>query len=151
MAEGESKPARLDRELGELLQELRVALPGVQILFAFLLMVPFNQRFEQVTRLQRNVYFVALLCTLASVALLIAPTAYHRIRFRDYDKERIVLTSTWFSRVGLAFLAAALAASTFFITDFLFNRALAVAVGLATVAALGQIWFGLPLYRKLRD
>jgi hypothetical protein len=150
MAEGESKPERLDRELEELLQELRVALPGVQILFAFLLIVPFNQGFEQVTLLQRNVYFVALLCTLASLVLFVAPTAYHRIRFRDYDKERIVLTSTWLSRFGLVFLAVALAASSFFVTDFLFGRSPALLVGLGAVAAFGGIWFGLPLYRKLR-
>jgi hypothetical protein len=150
MAEGESKPERLDRELEELLQELRVALPGVQILFAFLLIVPFNQRFEQVTQLQRNVYFVALLCALASLVLFIAPTAYHRIRFRDYDKERMVFTSTWFSRVGLVFLAIALTASSFFVTDFLFGRAPALLVGLGAVASFGGVWFGLPLYRKLR-
>jgi hypothetical protein len=151
VAEGESKAEKLDRELEELLQELRVALPGVQILFAFLLMVPFNQRFEQVTRLQRNLYFVALLCALASLVLFVAPTAYHRIRFRDYDKERIVLTSTWFSRIGLVFLATALSASSFFVTDFLFGRGLALGVGLAATAAFGGIWFALPLYRKLHD
>ncbi|MGH2737606.1 MAG: DUF6328 family protein, partial [Actinomycetota bacterium] len=90
----ESKGERLDRELGELLQELRVALPGVQVLFAFLLTVPFSQGFARMTAFQRDLYFAILLATALSSVLFIAPTAYHRIRWRDYDKERLLVTST---------------------------------------------------------
>ncbi len=151
MAKDESKEERLDRELEEMLQELRVALPGVQILFAFLLIVPFNNRFEQVSALQQDVYLVALLAALASVTCLIAPSAFHRIRFRDFDKEALVLIGTWLSRIGLFCLAAALTASTFFVTDFIFGT---VTTALATAAAglaLGGLWFALPIARKVRD
>ncbi|HEV3485902.1 MAG TPA: DUF6328 family protein, partial [Vicinamibacterales bacterium] len=99
---------RLDRELMELLNELRVALPGVQVLFAFLLTVPFTQRFPTVTSTQKHAYFASILCTAAASALLMAPTAYHRISFRGGDKERLVVTSTRLTIAGMAFLAAAI-------------------------------------------
>ncbi len=93
MAE-ETHEERVNRELIELLNELRVALPGVQVLFAFLLAVPFSQRFAETTELQRDTYMVALLSTLAGSVFLIAPTAYHRIRFRDRDKEALLRSPT---------------------------------------------------------
>jgi hypothetical protein len=151
VAQGESEDERLDRELEELLQELRVALPGVQILFAFLLVVPFNNGFGRTSELQRDVWFAALLLALAAVACLIAPSAYHRIRFRDFDKERLVTTATRLSVVGLVFLAAALAASAFFVTDFVFGGTTAALVAAVAVGALGGLWFALPVSRKLRD
>lgn len=151
MAEHESKAERLDRELEEMLQELRVALPGVQILFAFLLMVPFNDRFEEVTQLQRNIYFTALLCALVAVTCFITPTSYHRWRFREFDKERLITTSTWLTRVGLMFLGISLAGSVFFVTDFLFERVLAIVVSLGALGTIGSLWFALPIGRKLAD
>src|SRR5688500_11806948 len=94
-----------DRELSELLQELRVALPGIQVLFAFLLTVPVSQGFVGVTRLQTNVYFISFLCTAAATAFLIAPTTYHRLRWRENDEEHMLVTSNRFAIVGTAFLA----------------------------------------------
>src|SRR2546421_1524425 len=96
------------RRLIELLNELRVALTGVQIMFAFLLTVPFTQRFAQVTKFQRYVYFVTLLCAAVSVALLIAPTAHHRILFRRHQKHRLVMVGSSLTIVGLGFLALAM-------------------------------------------
>src|SRR5687767_14240993 len=94
MAEtGETKGERLDRELVELLQELRVLLPGIQVLFAFLLVVPFNVGFARVTGAERALYFVALMATTVSAILLIAPSARHRARFRDRDKEAVIVSS----------------------------------------------------------
>ena len=151
MADEETKEERLDRELEELLQELRLALPGVQILFGFLLVVPFNNRFERTDDLQRDVWFAALLLALAAVACFIAPTAYHRIRFRDYDKERLVQTGTRLALAGLAFLAMALSASAFFVTGLVFGDGIAAAVTALAAGLLGGLWFGLPLARKLRD
>ena len=151
MTDEETKEERLDRELEELLQELRLALPGVQILFAFLLVVPFNNRFERTDSLQRDVWFAALLLALAAVACFIAPTAYHRIRFRDYDKERLVHTGTWLALAGLVFLALALSASAFFVTGLVFGDGVAAAVTAIAAGMLGGLWFGLPLVRKLRD
>jgi hypothetical protein len=151
VAKDETKEERLDRELEEMLQELRVALPGVQILFAFLLTVPFNNRFERVTELQKDVYFIALLAALASITCLIAPTAFHRIRFREYDKEALVVAGTWLARIGLVFLALALIACVFFVTDFIFDSATATVVAAAGGLALVGLWFVIPIARKVSD
>src|SRR3712207_6753340 len=97
---GEDRQARTARELIELLNELRVALPGVQVLFAFLLTVPFAQRFAQITATQKKVYFASVLCVALATAFLIAPTAYHRIQFRERDKEQMLITSNHFAIVG---------------------------------------------------
>ncbi|HEX5948271.1 MAG TPA: DUF6328 family protein [Actinomycetota bacterium] len=147
----ESKAERLDRELGELLQELRVALPGVQVLFAFLLTVPFSQGFAKLTTFQRDLYFAILLATALASILFIAPTAYHRLRWRDYDKERLLITSTRLSIVGLAVLAVAVAGAVYLIGDLLFGAGVAAAAAGVVAAALVWFWFGLPLSRKARD
>src|SRR5215510_3425356 len=99
----ESEEARLDRNLGELLQELRVALPGVQVLFAFLLAVPFQQGFEKITGFQKDVYFATLICTAISATMLISPSAYHRITFRYQQKRRLVFYANRFAIAGLFF------------------------------------------------
>src|SRR5688500_9823813 len=94
--------------MSELLQELRVALPGVQVLFAFLLTVPFAQRFGQVTEFQTHVYFGTLLCSAVASAFFIAPTAYHRLNFRQHDKKHIVEMASRFTILGLVALALAM-------------------------------------------
>src|SRR3978361_1151974 len=93
----ETTKERLDRNLNEMLGELRVALPGVQVLFAFLLAVPFNQGFARATSFQKDIYLVTLLLTAVATALLIAPSAYHRIEFRQDDKRHIVFISNTFA------------------------------------------------------
>jgi Family of unknown function (DUF6328) len=148
VAEDES---RLDRELIELLNELRVTLPGVQVLFAFLLIVPFSQGFDDVTELQKYVYFVALLATAAGSAFLIAPTPYHRIRFRDRDKEALLRTGNRFALIGTGFLAVGITCAVFFVTDFLFNLGVAVVFAGAVAALVGGLWYALPLMREARD
>jgi amino acid transporter len=147
----EDEQSRLDRELIELLNELRVALPGVQILFAFLLTVPFNGRFERVTELQKGVYFVTLLLVLVSSTLLMAPTAYHRLRFRQRDKERMLRISNRFAIAGIAALALAMTAALFFVTDFLFEAWTAATVAVGVGALLGLVWFLLPLRPEMRE
>jgi phosphoglycerol transferase MdoB-like AlkP superfamily enzyme len=147
----ESKAERLDRELGELLQELRVALPGVQVLFAFLLTVPFSQGFGRLTAFQKDLYFTILLATALASILFIAPTAYHRLRWRDYDKERLLITSTRLSIVGIAVLALAVAGAVYLIGDFMFGAGVAALAAGAIGAALVWFWFGLPLARKAGD
>ena len=147
----ESKGERLDRELAELLQELRVALPGVQVLFAFLLTVPFSQGFTKLSAFQRDLYFAILLATALSSVLFIAPTAYHRLRWRDYDKERLLVTSTRLSIVGIAVLSVAVAGAVYLIGDVLFGVGVAAMATAAIGASLVWFWFGLPLARKARD
>jgi predicted neutral ceramidase superfamily lipid hydrolase len=147
----ESHEERVNRELIELLNELRVALPGVQVLFAFLLTVPFSQRFGRVNDLQKDVYMVALLCTLAGSVFLIAPTAFHRLRFRDRDKEALLRVSNVFAIVGLVLLATAMTASVFLVTDFLFRNVVTAIVTAATAGLFAIVWFVLPLVRHATD
>jgi hypothetical protein len=147
----ETHEERVNRELIELLNELRVALPGVQVLFAFLLAVPFSQRFGQVTDLQRDAYMVALLSTLAGSVFLIAPSAYHRIRFRDRDKEALLRISNVFAIVGLALLAIGMTSVVFLVTDLLFEGVVTTVVTTLTAALFAAVWFVLPLVRKSQD
>ena len=142
---------RRDRELMELLNELRVALPGVQVLFAFLLTVPFTQRFPDITSLQRNVFFVAFLSAAAATAFLIAPTAYHRIRFREGDKEQMLQTANVLALVGTVFLALSIVCVVFLITDILFGGPVPALVTAVAAGLFVALWYGLPLYRHLKD
>jgi hypothetical protein len=146
----ETEEERLDRNLSELLQELRVALPGVQVLFAFLLAVPFQQGFEKITSFQKDVYFATLMLTALSAVMLISPTAYHRLTFRYQQKRRLVFYANRFSIAGLVFLALAMMGAIMLVTDVLFGTwATVVATALAALA-FGFFWFGLPLQRRLR-
>jgi Family of unknown function (DUF6328) len=115
----ESEQERTDRNLQEMLGELRVALPGVQVLFAFLLVVPFNQRFADVTDFQKTLYLITMLCTTASTICLITPSAHHRLEFRQQDKENIVETGNRIVIVGLTLLAIAMTGAVLFVTDYL--------------------------------
>jgi uncharacterized membrane protein YiaA len=145
----ETDDERADRNLQELLGELRVALPGVQVLFAFLLVVPFNQRFIDVTPFQEKLYFVTLLLTAASSAFLIAPTVHHRIAFRTQDKEYIVVRANRLALVGTALLALAMTGAIMLVTDVLFGPvAVVIASGLVALLFL-VLWYALPVRRRL--
>ena len=150
MAE-ESQEERVNRELIELLNELRVALPGVQVLFAFLLAVPFSQRFREATELQKDTFMVALLSTLAGSVFLIAPSAYHRIRFRDRDKEALLRIGNVFAIVGMISLAVGMTAVVFLVTDVIFKGLVTTVVTSMTAALFAVVWFVLPLVRKAQD
>lgn len=147
----ESPKERRDRELIELLNELRVVLPGVQVLFAFLLTVPFTQRFSQVTAVQRDVFFAAFIATAISTALLMAPTSFHRIRFRQADKERLLRLGNVCAIAGLITLLIAIATGVFLITDVLFQAAWASLVVALLTGFYVLLWFGLPLSRRVRE
>lgn len=146
----ETEEERLDRNLGELLQELRVALPGVQVLFAFLLAVPFQKGFEEVTNFQKDVYFATLILTAISATMLISPSAYHRITFRYQQKRRLVYYANRFAIVGLAFLALAMTGAILLITDVLFSTAAAVVTAGLALGFFGFFWFAMPLQRRLK-
>jgi hypothetical protein len=143
----ESESERLDRNLQEMLGELRVALPGVQVLFAFLLVVPFNQRFADVTQFQKTVFFVTLLCTAASTVCLIAPTAHHRLEFRQQDKQRIVQTGNRIVILGLLLLAVAMTGAVLFVTDFLYNSTTTIVAAGGIGLAFALLWYLIPLRR----
>ena len=150
MAE-ESDDERLDRELIELLNELRVLLPGVQVLFAFLLTVPFTNRFARVNDLQKDTYLLSLVATAIGSVLLIAPAAHHRLRFRERDKEAILRTANGFAIAGTIMLAVAMTTAVFFITDFLFKVAVTALVTGLVAGSFVFLWYVLPLVRKARD
>jgi hypothetical protein len=139
---------RVNRELIELLNELRVVLPGVQVLFAFLLILPFSNGFAKTTDVQRGVYLGTFLSTALSTALLIAPSTYHRIHFRRRDKERMLLTSNHLAVVGTLFLALSIGGVTYLVTDVLYRATAAAAVTAVVVAVFGWFWYGLPLTRE---
>ncbi len=146
MAEDEKE--RLDRELIELLNELRVMVTGVQMLFAFLLTVAFSQRFATVTSLQRDVYYATLLSAALASMWLIAPAVYHRLLFRHHEKQHMIFTANKMAIVGVAFLALSITGVLFLITDVLFGGAATIIVtALAFVVVLG-LWFVLPLVRR---
>jgi predicted membrane channel-forming protein YqfA (hemolysin III family) len=147
----ENDSDRLDRELIELLNELRVVLPGVQVLFAFLLTVPFTNQFERITNGQRQVFFATFLFTTASTALLIAPSAYHRLRWRQHDKEQMLETANRLSIGGMILLTFALICATFLVTDLMFHATMTAVVTAAVAGFFFWFWWGLPLLRRLHD
>src|SRR4029079_17337514 len=124
----ESKKERVDRELIELLNELRVALPGVQVLFAFLLTVPFSNGWRRITDFQKDVFVAAILLTAVSTALLIAPSAHHRLLFRSKDKEYLLFTANRLAIAGIGFLALAMSATILLVIDVVFQKTWAAVV-----------------------
>ncbi|MDQ1727243.1 MAG: hypothetical protein QOK14_1288 [Frankiaceae bacterium] len=140
----ETQKQRVDRELIELLNELRVALPGVQILFGFLLTVPFAQRFGQISNAQRLAYLgTLLLLTLASL-LFIAPAAQHRVLFRQHDKEGLLLRSSRYARAATVVLLAALCLGLYFIIEMVYPGPTAIVSSLAALAVGTWLWIAVP-------
>ena len=144
----ETEHERVDRNLTELLGELRVALPGVQVLFAFLLTVPFQQRFQQATNFEKNVYFVTLCSTALASILLIAPSAYHRVEFRLQDKEHIVEMANRFALAGFAFLGLGMTGAILLVTNFLFSTETAVIATVIAASMFVTFWYALPFRRR---
>jgi hypothetical protein len=144
----ESHKERVDRELLELLNELRVALPGVQFLFAFLLVVPFQQRGADLTEFQRDVYFITLLAAAVATGLLIAPAAQHRVLFRQKDKEALLRRSNKSAFAGLVVLAIAIVAAVLLVTDVVFDRTQAWITAAAVALLLTWWWIAAPLWRR---
>jgi len=156
MAENDAQPEetpkeRTDRELIELLNELRVVLPGITVLLGFLLAVPFARGWTRVTEFQRDVFIVAFLSTAVAIALLAAPTSYHRLRFRHGSKERLVTLGNRLTIAGIAASAVALEAVVLLVTDFVLSRGPAIAAAAGLFVVLAALWYGLPLWASLRD
>jgi membrane-bound acyltransferase YfiQ involved in biofilm formation len=144
----EDEQQRLNRQMMELLNELRVAMPGVQVLFGFLLTVPFQQRFQRVTEFQETVYFATLISAAVATAFLIAPSAYHRLMLEQHDKPNIIHIGSGQMIAGLCALALAMNGAVLLVTDVLFEAG-TVIVTLALLASLYvTLWFGFPLVRR---
>ena len=140
----ETHKQRVDRELSELLEELRVAIPGAEVLFAFLLGVAFTSRFTTLGSLQRNVYFVTMLLAAAAIALLIAPAAHHRLGFRTGDKEALLFASTRMALGALAFILLAIAGALFVVADLLYGTPVALGVAGFIGGWFTWFWFLMP-------
>jgi hypothetical protein len=147
----ETPKERANRELIELLNELRVVLPGVTVLFAFLLAVPFARGWSKVTSFQRDVFVVAFLATGVAVALLSAPSSYHRLRFRHGDKERMVEIGNRFAIAGIAASAVSLEAVVLLVMDYVISLEAAIASTASFAVVVLVLWYGLPLATAVRD
>ena len=144
----ESPGERLDRNLSELLQELRIALPGVQVLFAFLLAVPFAQGFMDVTRFQQSTYFATLILTAVTTVLLISPSAIHRATFRMQKKDRLIVLSNRLSMIGLATLGLAMTGAVTFVTDYLYGAIPTIITSVVTLLFFVLLWGILPMWTR---
>ena len=141
---GGQQASRLDRELLELLNELRVVRPGVQALFAFLLIVPFNERFTSVTGRERVVYSVALLASALACVLFITAPAFHRMRFRRHDKAQLLRIGNRCAIAGMATLAVAIVSAVFLVTEILFGDGVAAVLTAGIAVPIVVLWWVVP-------
>ncbi len=146
----EDRKARIDRELIELLNEIRIALPGVQVLFAFLLILPFQQGFGNISLVAQSVYFGGLISSALAVAFMITPASYHRLNLRRgvEEKEEMLFTSSRLTAIGTAFLALGIACCMFLVADVLFGEVAATVTAVATLIITGSLWYVLPIARR---
>lgn len=142
---------RLEREHGELLEELRALIPGAEVLFGFLLAIRFTRQFGDLTDAQRYVYYVTLLSTAAALVFFLAPSAYHRIRFRAGDKEYMVSKGNREAIAGSAAISVAFTGVIYLVTDLVFGTGEAIVVAAAFFALIAWRWWALALYRAWLD
>ena len=147
---GETEAERADRNFNELLQELRVAQTGVQILFAFLLTMPFQARFQELDTFGLVTYGASILSSAVATACLIAPVAYHRILFRRQAKDWVMFSASRLAGVGLAFLALAIVAALALVLEVVYNRTWSIIIAAAVAALLALLWAVIPLARRAR-
>jgi hypothetical protein len=142
---GESDKERVDRELIEFLNEVRVVLPGVELLFAFLLTLPFTGHFAKASK---AAYIVAFFAIAIAAVIMITPSAFHRIRFRRGDKEEILRMSSRLILVGIVFLGVGMVAAVWLVSGVLFSDGLAAVIAVITAAVVVGLWFLMPLFRR---
>jgi Family of unknown function (DUF6328) len=141
----ESSQERINRNWNELLQELRVSQVGIQILTAFLLMLPFQRRFVELSDLQRNVYLVTVGFAVAATCLIIAPVNYHRMVFRRRQKDWLVRAAHYSAQLGLICLACALVGAIWLVFDFVIGRSVSLVAAGVTALFFLTVWWGPPL------
>ncbi|HET6831296.1 MAG TPA: DUF6328 family protein [Solirubrobacterales bacterium] len=147
---GETEQQRTDRNLQLLMQELRVAFPGIQFLFAFLLVVPFQQGWSDVDSTEKYVYYVTLLLTAAASVCFIGPTGRHRLRFRERDLDWVVTSSNRLMVAGLVFLGGAIVGAVLLVTMVVFSDVAAIVVAAILAVGIAWLWFAAPLTRRGR-
>jgi predicted membrane channel-forming protein YqfA (hemolysin III family) len=141
----------LDREHEELFHELRSIIPGAEVLFAFLLTVAFSNRFEQLTDFQRHVYFVTFVLSAVTLVLLLAPTAFHRVRFRQRDKEAMMRVANVEAITAMVLMSMSIACVVLLITDLMFDTKLAWTLAIVAWLVASLVWWAYPLARRLAD
>ena len=146
----EDQQEQRNRQMLELLNELRVAMPGVQVLFGFLLTVPFQQRFAETSAAQKTLYVVTLCAAAVATALLIGPSALHRVAFRARQKEFIIAFGTWEFLGGIAALAVAMCGAVLLVVSFLFEGPTPIVVVAALAVLYLTLWFGVGIWRRVR-
>lgn len=151
MGAEESRKEQLEREHGELLEELRSLIPGAEVLFGFLLAIRFTEQFGDLTSLQKYVYYATLLSTAVALVMLLAPAAYHRIRFREGDKEVMLRKGNREAIAGTAATAAAFTGVLFLVTDLVFSIPVAVVVAVLFFALTAWRWWAIALFRKAQE
>ena len=144
----ETEKQRWDRNFADLLQELRVAQTGIQILFAFLLTLPFSSGFPNVTQFQKDTYIVALLSAAGATAMIIAPVAFHRALFRQGRKPELVRYAHRMATGGLAFLLVSMVSAVLLITDYLLDMRIAIVLTAITAAYFLTFWAAIPWFRR---
>ena len=144
----ETEEERLDRNTAEMVQEIRVGAVGIQVLFAFLLVVPFQTGWKQTTSFQHGVFYVTLVCIACATALLIAPSIHHRVLFREGEKPYLVRMGNRLMIAGMAFLALGMTGIFVLISDFVFGGWQAIVAGVLTALIVTGIWFGIPLWHR---
>jgi hypothetical protein len=149
-AGSETRKERIDRELGELLDEVRVALPGAQVLLAFLLGIAFTERATSLSSLQQATYFATLLLVAAGTALLITPTAYHRLNFRDGGKEELLHLATRLVIASLGLLVLTVTGVVFLVTDLIYGTPAAVIAAACTCSWFLLFWLAIPISHRSR-
>lgn len=147
----EGRKERLEREHGELIQELRALIPGAQVLLGFLLAIRFTQQFGDLSDAQRDVYYVTLLATAAALVFFLAPSVYHRIRFRAGDKEYMMTKANREAIAGSVATSIALTGVIYLVTDLVFGTVQAVVVAAAFFALIAWLWWAIALYRAWLD
>jgi hypothetical protein len=145
----ETQQERLDREHDQLFNELRSIIPGAQIQGAFLLTIAFTQRFERLNEFQQDVYYATFLLAAASLVLLFAPAAFHRVQFRQRDKEMLLRAANVEMIMALVLVSLSLAGTVLLISDLIVPTSVAVAAAIATLAATGLLWWAFPIARRL--
>ena len=146
--EEETPKQRVNRELIELLNEVRVALPGVQVLFAFLLTVPFASGWKKTTELQQDVYVCAVVTAAVAAVFMIAPSSYHRLLFRQPHKEHMLFTSNKLLIIGMVFLAISISLCVFLVVDLVISIPWALALTAGVALLIVVLWYAMPLNRR---
>lgn len=142
---------RLEREHGELLEELRSLIPGAEVLFGFLLAIRFTGQFADLDDVQRAVYYATLISTALALVFFFAPAVYHRVRFREGDKEYMLRKGNIEAIAGSVAMAIAFTGVLFLVTDLVFDRAAAILVAIPFFALLALLWWAVAVYRALRE